>query len=230
MKLTSRHYFVTGTDTDVGKTLVACGLLKAAAEKGMRTLALKPIAAGAENTKDGLRNIDAVMLMAAMTEQLPYRQVNPVLLEPAIAPHIAAEQVGKRIGVSQLAGMCRGAMMQPADFVLVEGAGGWRVPLNRQELMSDLAVELQAPVILVVGMKLGCISHALLSAEAIRADGLRLAAWVANSIDPDMSCFDENFTTLQQMLGAPCLGVVPYLGASDQCIDTAATCLDATLL
>lgn len=228
--LSSRHFFVAGTDTDVGKTLVACGILKAAEARGLRTLAIKPVAAGAENTAEGLRNQDAVMLMAAMTETLPYSQVNPVLLEPPIAPHIAAEQVGKRVTVSQLAGLCRGAMMQAADLVLIEGAGGWRVPLNRHELLSGLAVELQAPVILVVGMKLGCISHALLTADAIRADGLRIAGWVANQIDPQMSCFDENVSYLKAMLGAPCLGVVPFFAGCEAMIDSVAKCLDISLL
>lgn len=224
--LSSRHFFVAGTDTDVGKTLVACGILKAAEARGLRTLAIKPVAAGAEHTADGLRNQDAVMLMAAMTGELPYHQVNPVLLEPPIAPHIAAEQVGKRITVSQLAGLCRGAMMQAADLVLIEGAGGWRVPLNRHELLSGLAVELQAPVILVVGMKLGCINHALLTADAIRADGLRIAGWVANQIDPHMPCFDENLSSLKVMLEAPCLGVVPFLFGDEPLMDAAATYLD----
>lgn len=228
--LSSRSFFIAGTDTDVGKTFIACGLLKAAAAKGLRTLAIKPIAAGAENTVDGLRNHDAQMLMAAMTETLPYQQVNPVLFEPPIAPHIAAEQVGKRVSVSQLAGLCRGAMLKPADFILVEGAGGWRVPLNRQEYLSDLAVELQTPVILVVGMKLGCINHALLTAEAIRADGLRIAGWVANRIDPNMSSFEENLSSLKALLDAPCIGVVPYLDSADHDISEVGGFLDVTIL
>ncbi|MBQ0796092.1 dethiobiotin synthase [Zhongshania sp.] len=228
--LSSRHFFITGTDTDVGKTLIGCGLLVAAANKGLRTLAVKPIAAGAESTPDGLRNQDAVMLMEAMTEKMSYQQVNPVLLEPPIAPHIAAEQVGRRVSVAQLAGLCRGAMMQSADFVLIEGAGGWRVPLNGRELLSGLAVELQAPVVLVVGMKLGCISHALLTADAIKADGLRLAGWVANRIDPDMSCFEENVSTLKALLPAPCLGVVPYLKGEKRGFDNVAKFLDVSIL
>jgi dethiobiotin synthetase len=228
--LRSRYFFITGTDTDVGKTLIACGLLTAAALRGSRTMAIKPVAAGAELTENGLRNDDAMMLMAAMTEVLPYQQVNPVLFEPAIAPHIAAEQAGKRITVSQLAGMCRGAMMQPADFILIEGAGGWRVPLNRYELLSGLASALQAPVILVVGMKLGCINHALLTAEAIRGDGLRLAGWVGNQIDPDMTCVEENLATLNAMLDAPCIGIVPYLAQDERAADTVAGCLDISVL
>ena len=228
--LSSRHFFITGTDTDVGKTLIGCGLLVAAANKGLRTLAVKPIAAGADSTPEGLRNQDAVMLMEAMTEKMSYQQVNPVLLEPPIAPHIAAEQVGRRVSVAQLAGLCRGAMMQSADFVLIEGAGGWRVPLNGRELLSGLAVELQAPVVLVVGMKLGCISHALLTADAIKADGLRLAGWVANRIDPDMSCFEENVSTLKALLPAPCLGVVPYLDSDERGFNKVAEFLDVSIL
>ena len=228
--LSSRHFFITGTDTDVGKTLIGCGLLVAAANKGLRTLAVKPIAASADSTPEGLRNQDAVMLMEAMTEKMSYQQVNPVLLEPPIAPHIAAEQVGRRVSVAQLAGLCRGAMMQSADFVLIEGAGGWRVPLNGRELLSGLAVELQAPVVLVVGMKLGCISHALLTADAIKADGLRLAGWVANRIDPDMSCFEENVSTLKALLPAPCLGVVPYLESDERGFNKVAEFLDVSIL
>jgi dethiobiotin synthetase len=213
--LAAKQYFIAGTDTDVGKTLVACGILRAAAARGLKTLAIKPVAAGADLTEQGLRNTDALMLIDAMTESLPYEQVNPVLLAPPIAPHIAAEQAGRRLSVSQLAGFCRGVMMRKVDMVLIEGAGGWRVPLNQREMLSGLAVELQTPVVLVVGMKLGCISHALLAAEAIRADGLVLAGWVANQIDPDMACFDENLATLRNFLPAPCLGVLPNLKEPD---------------
>ncbi|MDF1694123.1 MAG: dethiobiotin synthase [Zhongshania sp.] len=215
LTLKSKHYFIAGTDTDVGKTLIACGILRAAANLGLKTLAIKPVAAGAEQTSEGLRNSDAVMLIKAMTESLPYAQVNPVLLAPPIAPHIAADQAGRRLSVSQLAGFCRGVMMRKADLVLIEGAGGWRVPLNQREMLSGLAIELQIPVILVVGMKLGCISHALLTAEAIKADGLTLAGWVANQIDPEMACFDENFASLTSLLPAPCLGLVPYMHSID---------------
>ncbi len=210
--LENKQFFIAGTDTDAGKTLVACGLLRAAKRAGLRTLAVKPVAAGAEATEEGLRNDDALALMAEITEPLPYQQLNPLVFEPPIAPHIAAEQSGRRISAAQLSGFCRGVFMRSADLVLVEGAGGWRVPLNRRETLADLAIELRSPVILVVGMRLGCINHALLTAEAIRRDGLPLAGWVANQLQSDMACFEENLSTLQQMLSAPCLGVVPYLG------------------
>lgn len=208
----ARHkFFIAGTDTDAGKTAVAAGLLIAAKRKQLSTMAMKPVAAGCERTEQGLRNDDALQLQAAMSLQLPYDQVNPIALEPAIAPHIAAAQAGKRLLVSQLAGFCRGGLLQPADLFLLEGAGGWRVPLNRNETLADLARELQLPVILVVGMKLGCINHALLTAEAIARDGLPLAGWVANCRQPAMDAQDANLQTLQQMIAAPCLGVVPYL-------------------
>ena len=206
-----KKFFIAGTDTEIGKTTIACGLLAAANEQGLRTLALKPVAAGAETIDGELRNDDALALMDAASVKLSYQQVNPVLFEPPIAPHIAAQQAGKRLTVSQLAGFCRGSLMTPSDFAVVEGAGGWRVPLSGRETLAGLAVELQLPVILVVGMKLGCLNHALLTAEAIQRDGLALAGWVANTVAPDMSCFDENIATLTQSLPAPCLGVVPHL-------------------
>ncbi|WP_019528341.1 dethiobiotin synthase [Dasania marina] len=210
-----KKYFIAGTDTDAGKTLVATGLLEAANQQGLTTLAIKPVAAGCEQTAEGLRNSDALLLQQAMSQKLPYEQVNPVALEPAIAPHIAAAQLGKSLRVTQLAGYCRGVMMQPSDFLLIEGAGGWRVPLNRTETLAGLAKELNTAVILVVGMKLGCINHALLTIEAIQRDGLPLAGWVANRIDPNMSCYAENFATLVDLIPAPCLGEVPHLAEAN---------------
>ena len=201
-------YFVTGTDTEVGKTAVSCALLRAAAAQGLRTAAVKPVAAGCD--ADGY-NGDALALIQAMTEELDYAQVNPVALHEAIAPHIAAAHEGKQPVADRLAGICRGVMYGGADFVLIEGAGGWRVPLNARETLADLACQLQVDVILVVAMRLGCINHALLSAEAIERDGLRLAGWVANQPGPRMACHEENLDTLRQLLRAPLLGEVPYV-------------------
>ena len=206
-----KKFFVAGTDTDAGKTLVASGLLEAANRQGLSTVAIKPVAAGCEQTEQGLRNSDALILQQVMSASLPYEQVNPIALEPPIAPHIAAQQIGKSLRVAQLAGFCRGVMMQPSDFLIIEGAGGWRVPLNDRETLADLAKELQMPVILVVGMKLGCISHALLTVEAIQRDGLPLAGWVANRIDPDMRCYEENLATLKSLIPSYFLGEVPHL-------------------
>ncbi len=208
-------FFIAGTDTDAGKTLVATALLQAANMQGLSTLAIKPVAAGCQQTAEGLRNDDALLLQQTMSCDLPYEQVNPVAFEPPIAPHIAAEQAGKRLLVSQLAGYCRGGLLQRADLALIEGAGGWRVPLNRGETLADLVKELNLPVILVVGMKLGCINHALLTAEAIARDGLTLAGWVANRIDPEMDCYSDNVMALKDRLHAPCLGEVPHLDSPD---------------
>jgi dethiobiotin synthetase len=204
----SKTWFVTGTDTGVGKTAVSCALLVAAARAELRTAAVKPVAAGCDDTG---RNEDALLLQACMTEPLDYEQVNPVALPDAIAPHIAAHRAGKRLQASRLAGLCRGVMLGGADFVLIEGAGGWRVPLSPRETLADLARELGVGVILVVGMRLGCINHALLTAEAIRRDGLTLSGWVANQTGERMDCHEENLATLRQMLPAPLLGDLPFI-------------------
>lgn len=204
----SKAWFVTGTDTEVGKTAVSCALLAAAAARGLSTAAIKPVAAGCDERG---QNDDALQLLAAMTEPLEYEQVNPVALRPAIAPHIAAAQAGRRMQASRLVGLCRGVMLGGADFILVEGAGGWRVPINPRETLADVAAQLQLGVILVVGMRLGCINHALLTAEAIRRDGLQLVAWVANQPGERMSCHDENLDTLRNLLPAPLLGEIPRL-------------------
>ena len=208
----NRRFFVAGTDTGVGKTLISCALLHAAAVRGASTLGLKPVAAGCDETPDGLRNEDALALMAASTVKLDYAQVNPVALREPIAPHIAAQREKRTLQASRLAGLCRGALSK-ADLVLIEGAGGWRVPLSGRETLAALAVELRLPVILVVGIRLGCLNHALLTAEAIRHDGLPLAGWVANEVDPQARCIDENIDTLQRWLGAPMLAWVPYTPA-----------------
>ena len=205
-------FFVTGTDTGVGKTLVTAALLQLARQRGLRAYGLKPIAAGCEPTSEGLRNADAQLLQVHSSVQLPYGQVNPIALVAAKAPHIAAAEEGRKLSLDRIAGLCRGALMIPADFRLIEGAGGWRVPVNERENLSGLPQLLEIPVILVVGMRLGCLNHALLTAEAILRDGLALAGWVACGVDPDMSSPEENIAALKLRLPAPCLGVIPALG------------------
>jgi dethiobiotin synthetase len=210
--MAKKTYFVTGTNTDVGKTVVTASLLEAAKQAGKRTLAMKPVASGCEQTPKGLRNSDALILQNAMTEQLPYDVINPIALEPAIAPHVAAAKAGRNLSANRLAGFCRGIQLRPADLLLIEGAGGWRVPLNDRETYSALAQQLNIPVVLVVSLELGCINHALLSAEAIGRDGLVLAGWVANRPrETVMSCEDDTLAYLKQHLGCPCLGVLPWL-------------------
>ncbi len=204
-------FFVTGTDTEVGKTTIAAGLLHAARRAGLSTAAAKPVASGCEMTAGGLRNSDALALLAECTLPMRYEQVNPFAFEPAIAPHLAAREAGVELSAERLAEPVRRMLALQADFSLVEGAGGWRVPLAGRENLSDLVLLLGLPVILVVGVRLGCINHALLSAEAIERDGLRLAGWVANIVDPATSRLDENLATLSERLAAPCLGRVPRL-------------------
>ncbi|WP_298439135.1 dethiobiotin synthase [uncultured Ferrimonas sp.] len=201
-------YFVTGTDTDAGKTVVTAGLLAAA---GSGSLGLKPIAAGCEATAAGLRNSDALSLQAASGIKLPYEQVNPIAYQPAIAPHIAAQAEPEPLTVARLTPLLPTAAMAQASLCLVEGAGGWRLPLNHQQTMPQWVAQQRWPVILVVGMKLGCLNHALLTAEAIRHDGLQLVGWIANRVDADMSCYQQNLETLQAMLAAPMLAEVPFL-------------------
>lgn len=204
-------FFVTGTDTEVGKTTIASALLHAARLAGLSTAAAKPVASGCELTAEGLRNSDALALLDECSLSMRYQQVNPFAFEPAIAPHLAAREAGVELTVAQLIQPVRDMLALKADFSVVEGAGGWRVPLAGREALSDLAIQLSLPVILVVGVRLGCINHALLSAEAIERDGLQLAGWVANIVDPATSRLQENIETLTERLPAPCLGQVPRL-------------------
>ncbi|GAB3480881.1 dethiobiotin synthase [Marinomonas epiphytica] len=212
-----KRFFIAGTDTDAGKTFVTSGLLRAANRAGLRTIGLKPVAAGASLENGRLVNDDALQLQRASSVNLPYEQVNPIVLEAAIAPHIAAAQEGRMVTVSRLEGLLKGSMLTPHELCCVEGAGGWRVPLNDREFMSDLAITLALPVILVVNMKLGCLNHARLTLEAIARDGLTLAGWIANDAQPvPMSCREENLLSLQSVLPAPFLGEVPWQQENEQ--------------
>lgn len=202
--------FVAGTDTGVGKSLVAATLLAAARASGRSTAAMKPVASGCEEVDGELRNDDALLLQKYCTLDLAYEQINPVALRAAVAPHLAAEMEGRQIALQRLVGFARAIFMVRADFTVVEGAGGWRVPLNQREYLSGLPQALQLPVVLVVGVRLGCINHAVLSAEAIEADGLRLVGWVANHLSSDMPLAAENIQTLKQLMPAPCLGELPW--------------------
>ena len=204
-------YFVTGTDTEVGKTLCTAALLRVARLQGLRTVGMKPIASGCEATPEGLRNEDALAHLAETSAPLPaYATVNPYAFAPAIAPHIAAAEAGVTVDLQRIA-ECWAHLTQDRDFALLEGAGGWQVPIDDTRFFPDMAVYLQLPVVLVVGLRLGCINHALLTAQAIAARGLRLAGWVGNRIDPAFSRLDDNLAALHRHLPAPCLGVVPPL-------------------
>lgn len=210
----NKGFFITGTDTDAGKTWISLGLVEALKRQSHKVGVMKPISAGCQQTADGLRNQDAVLLQQQSNVELDYDTINPYAFEPAIAPHIAAQEAGVRIDIETLKNSFD-AIQKKSGYVIVEGAGGWLVPLNDFQTMADLAVRLQLPVILVVGMRLGCLNHALLSVEAIRNSGLHLAGWVANQIDPDMNHAKENLETLRTMIDAPLLGHVPHLEKRD---------------
>ncbi|MCM2331698.1 MAG: dethiobiotin synthase [Pseudomonas sagittaria] len=225
----SRAYFITGTDTEIGKTTVAAGLLHAARARGLSTAAAKPVASDCELTTEGLRNGDALALLGECSLALDYAEVNPFAFAPAIAPHLAAREVGVELTVAALLASVQRVLARGADFTLVEGAGGWRVPLAGRESLADLAVALQLPVILVVGVRLGCINHAVLTAEAIARDGLTLAGWVANVVDPATSRLDDNLATLAERLAAPCLGRIPRLPAATPAAVAGHLAVDALL-
>jgi len=201
--------FITGTDTGVGKTLVAVSLVRALAAQGMRVAAMKPIAAGAVNTPRGLRNDDAEALAAAANVAAPYERINPYCLAAPVSPHIAAAEAGVTIEVSMIARRF-GELAERADCVIVEGAGGWLAPISDHETVADVARALALPVLLVVGLRLGCLNHALLSARAIEADGLTLAGWIGNSIDPAFERREENLAALERRLGRAPLAVIPH--------------------
>lgn len=207
-------YFVVGTDTNVGKTYIASALLRYFVANGKNALGMKPVASGCELSEYGiwagqLVNDDVVALYAAGNLEASLTLINPYHFQPAIAPHIAAQKVSVDIDLDLIARSYH-TLAEMADVVVVEGAGGFFVPLNDQQTLADLAVKLNLPIILVVGMRLGCINHALLTVEAIKTRGLTLAGWVANRIDPDMSMFEENLASLQQRIEAPCLSVVGW--------------------
>jgi len=200
-------YFITGTDTGVGKTLISSALLHGFAAQGKRVAGFKPVAAGCD--ADGY-NDDAKVLHLASSLSLTYRQVNPYCLRDAIAPHIAARNEGVSINFPRILAVYRELAGQ-ADEVIVEGAGGFSVPLNDRQNSADLAQELALPVIMVVGMQLGCLNHALLTVRAIADYGLKCAGWVANGSKTDMHALHENIEALRERIAAPLLGVVPYM-------------------
>lgn len=208
--MSAQGFFVTGTDTAVGKTVVAIALVRGLVAQGLRVAVMKPVASGSQRTQAGLRNDDALALLAASNVPASYETVNPYCFEPAISPHIAAEEAQVTIDLAKVrrnfATLARGA-----DRILVEGAGGWLAPIGSQTSIRDLALALELPVIMVVGLRLGCINHALLTKLAIESHGAQFAGWIANSVDPAMARPRENLETLVRLLGGPPLAAVPYL-------------------
>lgn len=200
---------VTGTDTGVGKTVVASALIRGLSSTG-RVAGFKPVASGAIEMDGQLKNDDALMLIEAMAQAVDYSMINPYCFEPAIAPHIAAEEAGMLVDLDTLVAAYQ-SLASSFETVVLEGAGGWDVPLSNNQGFPSLIKRLSLPVVLVVGMKLGCINHSVLSQRAISQDGLRLVGWVANRIDPDMQRYDENLATLKRLMDCPCLGEIPDL-------------------
>ncbi len=217
MQKNKTAYFITGTDTDVGKTYIASTLVKHFCQQGLQAVGMKPVAAGAELVNGRLLNSDVIELIKASNVDADLALINPYVFAPAIAPHIAAEQAAIKVSLDNIQ-QSFDALQAKADVVVVEGAGGFRVPINRQETMADLAVKLNLPVILVVGVRLGCINHALMTAGSIRATGLNLVGWVANRIDQNMPAIEENIATLKAMIKAPCIADVAW-GEEPQFID-----------
>ncbi len=208
--MTAPAWFVTGTDTGVGKTLITHAWLLKLRERHARVAGMKPVAAGAAlNSHGQWENDDVVALRSASSVQLPNTLVNPYLLRTPVSPHIAARHEGVTIELAPIVEACR-SLRQQVDAVMVEGAGGFRVPLSDSQDGADLAVALGLPVLMVVGLRLGCLNHALLTAEAIGARGLVLVGWVANCIDPHMPEVEANLALLAARLAAPCLGSVPW--------------------
>ncbi len=222
-----KGYFITGTDTSIGKTFVSCALLQAFADKGVNVGAMKPIAAGCDQTIDGWRNDDALQLMRYTNVELSYQQVNPVALPSPVAPHLASEYLNQTVTIEKLTGYFE-SIKNSADYFIVEGAGGWLVPLNDNESMADIPKAFGLDIILVVGIRLGCLNHALLTAAAIEQSGNHLIGWVANIIDPDMLMIEKNILTLKKSIKAPLLGTLPHMDTKE--IDVASQKLDVNFL
>jgi len=210
----SAAVFVTGTDTAVGKSIVAASLLRALQAQGVRALGMKPVASGCAMTPRGLRNEDAELLRTHGSGAPDYALVNPYALPEPIAPHLAAVHAGVEIRMDPILAAFA-ALSTMSQYVVVEGVGGWAVPLSATLMQADLARALKLPVLLVVGLRLGCINHALLSARAIEADGCELIGWIGNAVDPHMACVEENLATLRERLHAPCQGVLPHAHAPE---------------
>ena len=213
----NRGVFITGTDTDCGKTEVALAMLRGLRERGIRAAGFKPVAAGANRHDGELQNADALALQAAGAGEFPYSTVNPYCFEPAVAPHLAAAEAGVVIDPQTVVSACT-ELASSSDFVVAEGAGGWRVPLALQLDMQELALLLGFPVVLVVGLRLGCLNHALLSEQAILASGAPFLGWIGSQVDPGMERLNGNVETLLRQLRVPCLGVLPH-PASQQELD-----------
>ncbi|HEY0767283.1 MAG TPA: dethiobiotin synthase [Steroidobacteraceae bacterium] len=208
--MTGRGIFVTGTDTAVGKTVVACALVRGLRAHGARVAVMKPVASGATRTREGLRSADALALIAAAEATAPYSLVNPYCFEPAISPHIAAKEARIEVDTTTIRKNFD-ALAAEADWVVIEGAGGWFTPINERQTMADLTWALSVPTLMVVGVTLGCLNHAQLTRLAIEARGVSFAGWVASGVDPGMARIEENLASLERLLGEPALAFVSWV-------------------
>jgi len=207
--MSARGLFITGTDTGVGKTVVACALVRAFRAQGLKVGVMKPVASGAVRTPHGLRNSDALTLIEAAGSERPYGDVNPYCFEPAISPHIAAKEAKIEVDCNIIRHHYD-ALAAETDQVVVEGAGGWFAPINEHQTMADIAWALNVPALMVVGVRLGCLNHAQLTRLAVEAHGVSFAGWIASSVDPLMERLEENLAALERLLGEPPLAVVPH--------------------
>lgn len=199
------NFFITGTDTDVGKTSLSVALLQGFNKRGLSTAALKPVASGVTD-----KSSDTLLLKKAITQDLASDAITPFAYELPIAPHIAASLQGDELSIANIMAACQPVLQCQTDVLLVEGCGGWAVPLNQQETMADLAKMFDFPVIIIIAMRLGCLNHALLTYQAIKDKHLHVAGWIANIIDPHVPYLSEQIASLNSLLAAPLLGVVPY--------------------
>ncbi len=207
--VTAECYFVTGTDTGVGKTRVSCALLAAGRQRNLKVAGMKPVASGAEIIEGRRASADAVLLAAASGQSTAYEDLNPYLLDEPISPHIAANFANIDVDIGKIVEISR-RLRAKADLLLIEGAGGWYAPISDSASMADLAGALGVPVLLVVGLKLGCLNHARLTLEAIRHSGCRLAGWIGNHVDPEFAAPAENLATLVQLMGAAPLALLAH--------------------
>lgn len=208
--------FITGTDTEAGKTYVCQGLLRGFIKLNLSALGMKPVASGCREVNGQLVNDDTLALMDASSIKLQHQEITPFAFQPAIAPHIAAKQIYRELTVENLEEKTREVFTQPADIFIIEGFGGWHAPLNEKENMSDFVISQQLNVILVAGIRLGCLNHTLLTYQAIENAGIKLIGWIANHIDKNMVCSEENVTYLKGKLPAECLGVIKHGMQNDE--------------
>jgi dethiobiotin synthetase len=204
----TQGYFITGTDTNIGKSTVTASLLYGATKRGLQVAGMKPVATGCMESNDGLRNEDAELMMQYSNVDLAYELVNPYAFEPPVSPHLAAKRQNEEIQISTIMDAYH-KICEQSDWIIVEGVGGWMVPINETEFVEDIAKAMQLPLLFVIGTRLGCINHSLLAMERIQASGLTVAGWIANIMDRNINFLPEVIDTLRLRIDAPLVGIIP---------------------